>query len=327
VTAARQVPRLRKTGRAQVVIGVGHIPAETDSSRQVRGGDLLRDAHVPGVDAWFGGHSHNLVDDELGGIPMLIAGSHGQAIAVCDLVVDPVRSKVIERHARLVQTFADEVTPDSAMLARVERWNRDVAPIAEAPIGRNARTLQRGGVESPVADFVADAIREKVGADIALQNSGGVRADLPEGVVSHGTIYEVVPFDNTIYTLDLTGAEVRLALEQALRFNRVPQVSGIAYRFDPSRPDLDRVTALTLPDGTPLDPSKTYHVACNNFMATGGDNFDVLTKGANRKDTGLLVREALEAEVVARSANGGALDVKTGGRIVRESGSGGGTPR
>ena len=320
-TAARLVPSLRRAGRAQVVIGVGHIPAQSDSTRHAIGGDLPRLAHVPGVDAWFGGHSHNLVLDEVGGIPILIAGSHGQTIGVCDLVVDPVRSAVIERHARLVATYADEVTPDSLMLARVERWNLSVAPIAAVPIGRNLRALDRGGPESGVGDFAADAIRERVGADIGLQNSGGLRADLAAGVVTRGAIYEVLPFDNTIFTLGLTGAEVKLAIEQALANGRVTQVSGIAYRFDPGLPALQRVTALTAADGTPIDPSRTYRVACNNFMATGGDNYDALSRGSNRTDTGLSVRDAMEAVVVARSAQGGGLDVTPGGRITREGGS------
>ncbi len=326
-TAARRVPRLRKIDKAQVVIGVGHIPAEADSARHARGGDLPRLAHVPGVDVWLGGHSHNLILDQVGGIPILIAGSHGQAVGVCDLVVDPVRSTVIERHAWLVTTYADEVTPDSLMLARVERWNRGVAPIAAVPIGRNARALQRGGPESTVGDFVADAIRARVHADVALQNSGGLRADLAAGVVTRGAIYEVMPFDNTIYTMVLTGAEVKLALEQGLQFGRVAQVSGIAYRYDPSRPELERVIALTLADGAPLDPARRYLVACNDFMATGGDNYGVLSKGAERRDTALLVRDAMEAIVAARSANGGALDLQADGRIIRDSGPGGATRR
>ncbi len=321
-TAARLVPRLRRDGKALVVIGVGHIPAETDSSRRARGGDLPRLARVPGVDVWLGGHSHNLVLDQVGGVPILIAGSHGQTIGVCDLVVDPVRGRVIERHARLDMTYADEVTPDTAMAARVERWNRGVAPIAAMEIGRNARALQRNGPESTVGDFVADAMRARVQADVALQNSGGLRADLAAGVVTRGAIYEVMPFDNTIFTLELSGAELKLALEQALQNGRVTQVSGIAYRYDPGRPELQRVTALTLADRTPLDPARTYTVACNNFMATGGDNYDVLSKGLNRRDTAQLVRDAMEALVVQRSANGGALDVTSDGRIVRESGSG-----
>jgi 2',3'-cyclic-nucleotide 2'-phosphodiesterase (5'-nucleotidase family) len=169
---------------------------------------------------------------------------------------------------------------------------------------------------------VADAMREQVKADLALQNSGGLRADLAAGIVTRGSVYEVMPFDNTIYTLDLTGAEVKLALEQSLQFGRVTQVSGIAYRYDSARPELQRVTALTLVNGAPLEPTRGYRVACNNFMATGGDNYSALSKGANRRDTELLVRDAMEALVAARSANGGALDLEPGGRITREGGSG-----
>jgi 5'-nucleotidase len=219
-----------------------------------------------------------------------------------------------------VQTYADEVRPDSAMAARVERWNRDVAPIAATPIGRSAQTLARGGVESAVGDFVTDAMRARVKADVALQNSGGLRADLQAGEVTRGAIYEVMPFDNTIFTMDLTGAELKLALEQALESGRVTQVSGIAYTFDNTRPDLDRIVTLTLVGGAPIDTAHTYHVACNNFMATGGDENEMLSRGASRSDTGLLVRDAMEAMVVASSANGGALEIKTGGRIVRQGG-------
>ena len=319
-TAARLVPGLRKDDHALVVVGLGHIPAESDTTRHARGGDLPRLARVPGVDLWLGGHSHNLVDDRVNDVPILIAGAHGEAIAVCDLVVDPVRSRVVERSARLVQTYADEVHPDSAMAARVERWNRDVAPIAAVAIGRNAQALARGGLESPVGDFVTDAMRARVKSDVALQNSGGLRADLAAGEVTRGAIYEVMPFDNTIFTMDLTGAELKLALEQALKSGRVTQVSGIAYTFDNSRPDLDRIVALTLSGGAPVDTARTYHVACNNFMATGGDENEMLSRGAHRTDTGVLVRDAMESMVVASSANGGALEIKPGGRIARQGG-------
>src|SRR5439155_16030034 len=129
VTAARLVPKLRR--QADIVIGIGHIPAESDSTRRLKSGDLLRLARgVKGVDAWFGGHSHNLVLDRVDGTPAMIAGSHGQVVGVCDLVFDPLKHRVVETHTELVQTFADQVLPDSTMLARVERWNAAVAPIA-----------------------------------------------------------------------------------------------------------------------------------------------------------------------------------------------------
>ncbi len=317
-TTARGVPRLRKTGKAQVVVVVGHTPAETDSTHRLRSGDLARVAAVPGIDVVLGGHSHNLVSEEHNGIPVMISGALGQCVGVCDLVVDPVKSRVIERSSRLVTTYADEVTVDPVWASRVEKWNTGVAPIAAQIIGRNLHTLTRGSPESAVGDFVADAMREKVRADVALQNTGGLRDELAAGPVTRGAIYEVMPFDNTIYTMDLTGAELKLALEQSLMRGRVTQVSGIQYRYDSSRPDLDKVTSLTLAGGTAVDSARTYKVACNNFMATGGDNYDVLGRGgANRTDTGLLVREAMEEMVRAKSAGAGGLELEAGGRITR----------
>jgi 2',3'-cyclic-nucleotide 2'-phosphodiesterase/3'-nucleotidase len=317
LTAAREVPRLRRREKPGVVVVVGHIPAETDSTRRARSGDLPRLAHVPGVDAWFGGHSHNLVMDEVNGVPVMIPGALGQYVAVCDLTVDPVKGRVVERATRLQPTYADEIRPDDAWLERVKRWNADIGPIAAQPVGVSARALTRSGTESAIGDLVADAMRDRAGVEVALQNTGGLRADLPQGVITRGHIYEVMPFDNTIFVQDLTGAELRRALEQGLRRNRVTQVSGIRWTFDGSRPELQRVTGLTLADGTPVDDSRTYRVACNNFMAAGGDDYDALSNGRNRQDTGLTVREALHAFVAARSKDGGAMDYRTDGRITR----------
>ncbi|TMQ57652.1 MAG: hypothetical protein E6K72_03515 [Candidatus Eisenbacteria bacterium] len=146
--------------------------------------------------------------------------------------------------------------------------------------------------------------------------------DLPEGVVTKGAVYEVMPFENTIFTLELTAAEVRRALEDGLRSGRVTQVSGIRYEFDNSRPRGDRVVSVTLADGKPLDDAKLYKVGCNNFMATGGDDNAVLSQGKNRADTGRNVRDVLETYIAARSKNGGTLDCKLDGRVKRSGGDG-----
>jgi len=311
------VPRLRKQLRPHVLIEVGHTPAEADSSGGA-GGALGRLARgVRGVDAWFGGHSHNQVLEEIGGAPVLIAGSQGQVVGVCDLTVDPVGGRVVERRARLVTTWADEATPDSAMAARVAAWNARVAPLAATPIARNARTLTRGrGGESTLGDLAADAMRAEGKADMAFQNSGGLRADLPEGVITKGSVYDVMPFDNTLVVVKLTGAEVLRMLEQGLAHGRVSQQSGLRYRFDLSRPEMQRLVSVTLADGSPLEDARTYTVAVNNFMAEGGDNYDILKMAHEKVDTGTLVREALERYIVAR-AKDGPLDIAPDGRIER----------
>jgi 2',3'-cyclic-nucleotide 2'-phosphodiesterase/3'-nucleotidase len=312
-TAARVGARLRKAGAA-VVVGVGHIPAETDSSRHARG-DLARLGHVAAVDVWLGGHSHNVVDDHVDGHPVLIAGALGQYLAVVDLVVDPVGQKIVESAQRVLTVFADAPV-DSAWSARVVRWNAGVAPVAAEVLGTAGVALHRRRPESTIGDFICDAMRADVQVDIAFQNPGGMRADLPAGPITRGEVYAVMPFDNTIVTVQMTGALVKLALEQALHGDRVTQVSGLRFTIDQGKPDMQRVTQLTLADGTPIDPAKTYSVAVNNFMAGGGDHYDALAQGTNRTDTGRLIRDAMEVWVKHQCEAGRSYDLPGDGRIT-----------
>jgi 2',3'-cyclic-nucleotide 2'-phosphodiesterase/3'-nucleotidase len=313
-TAAANIPRLRKAG-ADVVITLGHIPAETDSSHRARG-DIARLANgVPGVDLWLGGHSHNVVDDHIGGASVMVAGSNGQYLALADLAVDPVKHAVVERSQRVMQVWADTYPADTLWLERVRHWNEGIAPIAAEVLGRSVTPLHRRRPEATIGDFITDAMRFASGSDIAMQNPGGMRADMPAGPVTRGSVYEIMPFDNTIVTMQLSGADVRLALEQGLRGDRVTQVSGVRYTFDPNGPALGRIVTVTMADGSPLEDAKSYKVAVNNFMSTGGDNYDALNRGGNRDESGLVIRGAMEAYVRDRCKGGGALDIQEDGRI------------
>jgi len=321
-TAVAVAARLRKAG-ATLVLGVGHIPAEPDSLRHAHG-DLPRLGRITAVDAWFGGHSHNVVDDKVDGRPVLIAGSQGQYLAEADLVVDPMKKKVVETSQRVLTAYAD-VPLDSTWIARVAHWNADVAPIAAQPLGQAAVALSRHAPEATIGDMICDAMRADANVDIALQNPGGMRADLDQGPITRGKIYAVMPFDNTIVTMELTGAQVKQALQQSLRGNRVTQVSGLKYVIEGSKADAPgqahwQLTTVTLADGTPLDDAKTYRVAVNNFMASGGDQYDALAQGKNRTDTGRLIRDAMEAYVQSQCAGGKSLNVPGDGRITRADG-------
>jgi len=316
-TAAANVSaKLRKAG-ATLVVGFGHIPAETDSTRKAHG-DLPRLAKVTGVDAWFGGHSHNVVDDKVNGKPVLIAGSLGQYLAEADLVMDPVKKTVVESSQRVLTVYADAPV-DSAWTSRMTHWNADVAPIATAPIGAAGVALHRRPPETTIGDFICDAMREEAKVDFAFQNPGGMRADLAQGPITRGEIYAVMPFDNTIVTMPLTGAQVKTALAQSLRGGRVTQVSGLKYVLEPTKAGHWGLGPVTMLDGSAIDSTKTYTVAVNNFMATGGDQYNVLAE-AKSTDTGRLIRDAMEAYVRARCAGGKSLDIPGDGRITRSDG-------
>jgi 2',3'-cyclic-nucleotide 2'-phosphodiesterase (5'-nucleotidase family) len=319
-TAARIIPELRRQRHAQIVVAVGHIPAETDSTQRAVSGDLPRLAHgVRGADAWLGGHSHNQIVDEIAGVPVLISGAHGEVVGVVDLTFDPLSDRVIEHRARLVPAYGDANPPDSAWTARVAAWNAGVAPVAAEPLGRNAHRLTRAG-DSTVGYLVTDAMRFASHADVALTNGGGLRADLPEGTVTRGAIYEVMPFDNTIVTLEMTGDELRRVLEEGLKAGHVLQPSGIKLTYDPGKPEMQRIVSLTLADGSPLADANRYKIAINNFIATGGDGFTSFAKFPSLTDTHLPLRDAMEALVKEKSANGGALDYSPEGRVTRVGG-------
>src|SRR5262249_52964715 len=180
--------------------------------------------------------------------------------------------------------------------------------------------LHRRLPEATIGDLICDAMRADSRVDFAFQNPGGMRADLDQGPITRGEIYAAMPFDNTIVTLELTGAQVKVAREQSLGGSRVTQVRGLKYAIDPSKPALSRVTSLTLADGAPIDDAKTYRVAVNNFMASGGDQYDALAQGRNRADTGRLIRDAMESWIKSRCAGGKSLDVPGDGRITRSDG-------
>jgi 2',3'-cyclic-nucleotide 2'-phosphodiesterase / 3'-nucleotidase / 5'-nucleotidase len=317
--AKQEAPALRARG-ADAVIGLGHVPGTIDSAHVLHG-VLASVALVPGFDAWLGGHSHNWVDGEVRGIPAMISGSSGAGVAVCDLVVDPIAHRVVERRHRLVRASIDPAERDSAMEALVARWEKGVESEAGRVVGASAQRLgRRGGGESAVGSLVADVMRAAVGADVAFQNGGGLRSDLPAGPLTRSAIFEVMPFENTVVTMNLSGDQIRQVLEEGLAEGRVIQVSGIRYRFDFGRAKGARITALSGEHGEPLDPRRTFKVACNDFMAAGGDDMVTLSRTA-WTDTGILVRDALESGVRERSKAAGGMRYEEDGRIAREPGS------
>lgn len=132
--------------------------------------------------------------------------------------------------------------------------------------------------ESPLGNLAADALRDYCDADIAIQNGGGIRAGLTAGDVTVGDIFAMLPFDNKVTLVEVTGQTVWDALENGVSgypetYGQFPQVSGIKYTFDGSKPAGERIVSVTLPDGTPLDMDAWYTLACNDFMCGGGDGY------------------------------------------------------
>ncbi|WP_394279573.1 ExeM/NucH family extracellular endonuclease, partial [Microbacterium sp.] len=176
--------------------------------------------------------------------------------------------------------------------------------------------------ESTLAGTVGNMLRDSLadlpdGAVIGVTNPGGLRSDLwdtqaefgagavaglPDGTISFSQANAVLPFNNTLALVTLTGEQFTTMLEQQWQRDaagNVPQrpylqlglSDNVSYTFDPALPEGERITSVTV-DGAPIDPAGTYRIGTFSFLAAGGDNFRVFTEGTDYVDTGLLDYEA-----------------------------------
>jgi 5'-nucleotidase len=162
------------------------------------------------------------------------------------------------------------------------RTSRRVAEIAEA--------LPRESDEQyALGNLVADAQRWATRADVAIMNNGGIRAGLAAGTATFGTLFEIQPFGNTLYTLTVRGADLRTHLARMVGRDRPRwHVSGLTVTYDSARAGAARLVAVTMPDGTPLADDRLYSVALNDFLVTGGDGLQLAERAASVRPTNLV---------------------------------------
>lgn len=169
-----------------------------------------------------------------------------------------------------------------------------------------------------VADAMLDATKDQ-GVQIAITNGGGLRASIDAGEVTMGEALAVLPFQNTLATFDLQGKFIKDALENGLSkieegAGRFPQVAGLKFTFDASKPAGERIVEVTLEDGSAIDAEKVYKIATNNYVRNGGDGYKIFSaEGKNAYDYGPGLEFVL-ADFL--KAQGGAYEPKLAGRIT-----------
>ncbi|MCM3134411.1 5'-nucleotidase C-terminal domain-containing protein [Paenibacillus polysaccharolyticus] len=277
----------------ETIIILAHDPASTKEGVTTgEAADLAKalPADSP-VDVIVAGDNHALANGVVNGKLIVQAYSYGTAFEDIKLMIDPVTGDVTEKSATVTTTFQEGVKEDPETLAIIKK-SLDKHPELTKPVGTTDGTVLRTDAynnEAPLGNLIADAMRQadfgdKASmADFAFMNPGGIRADLPKGDVTFADLAKIQPFGNTLVKLELTGEQVKTLLQQQWGTNadgtpntKTLQIAGLKYTADFSKPVAERVTALTLEDGTAVDPKKSYTAVVNNFMAAGGDNYKVL---------------------------------------------------
>jgi 2',3'-cyclic-nucleotide 2'-phosphodiesterase (5'-nucleotidase family) len=243
------------------------------------------------VDAIVSGHSHTLVNTVVNGIPIVQARSSGRAIEVLDI---PIGVPGLAARHEVRELAADSLKPLASIDSIVQRAAARVAPLVNRRVATIASPLLREGRQYPLGNLIADAQRWAGKGDVAIMNNGGIRTDLRAGEATYGSLFEVQPFGNTLYSLTMTGAQLRGLLEAMLGKSAVnDHVSGLTIRYDPARPSGSRIVSVTMADGAPLSESASYNVILNDFLATGGEGYNAAGRATASRPLNIVDLDAL----------------------------------
>lgn len=254
------------------------------------------------VDIFVTGHSHQAYISRVDGRLVTQADWKGHFLTDIDLTLSKETGDVVAAQAKNV-AVTRSVPKDPDISKMVERYSALAAPLAEKAIGsikssiiKDAKTSGESALGDVIADAQLYATAETERAVAAFMNPGGIRSDLiynssdnglPENV-TYADAFSVQPFSNTLVTMNLTGSQIDKLLEQQFdnpqaSENRILQVSrGFAYTWSQSAPTGGKVDINSIKiEGIPINANSSYRITVNNFLADGGDNFEVLTAGTN----------------------------------------------
>ncbi|WP_261381468.1 bifunctional metallophosphatase/5'-nucleotidase [Paenibacillus cremeus] len=312
--AKKLVPELKK--KVDHVVVVSHVGIDVD--REIA-------KQVPGIDFIIGGHSHTPIQtpENVNGTYIVQDWEYGKSLGRADLYY--YKNELVNFTGGLAEY--DETVADDPQVAEmvkkivssIDSALNVVIAHADVPL-EGDRTIVRKR-ESNLGNFITDAMLEKsktfkgYEADIALTNGGGIRTQINAGDITKKALYDVLPFPNTLVVLEAKGSEIAAAMENGvsqveLGAGRFPQISGMSFSYNPSKPAGQRVVEVKV-GGNPIDPNKTYKLVTNDFISSGGDGYAMFID-KKAMNSGITLYELVEEAMTTQKNVNPAVD----GRIV-----------
>ncbi len=313
-TAKEIVSELHGQG-VKVVVALTHLSMRED--KEV--------ARCAGVNLIIGGHEHTLLESHAGNAPIFKMTSDARELGRIDLNISPTGElesidwKVIP---------VDSTTPEAPEFAAIYRKYASLlaelaSPIGSTRVALDARSKENRTRETNVGNFITDAFRKATTADVGFMNGGSVRADsiIGPGKLTQRDLLSMLPFKNKLVKIEVTGATLRAALEHGVSRSAedsepggFPQVSGIHFTFDASRPPGSRVVEAKV-NGLPLDDAKKYSLTTTTFTGLDGGDGYTMFKGST-----VIIppdRAPTDAEAVKKAIGTRPIAPKVEGRIKR----------
>ena len=302
VEAARRViPEVRR--QADLVVVAMHSGFVKDPvsgevwPEQIEGENVAPDlTEVPGIDVIFYGHTHSELPEKiLNGVLMSQPKNWGMSLARADVEMrrnGAAGWEVAAKHSRTIPVTA-QVDADPEMMKLVEPYQAETEKYLDTPIASSPKDFSGKYAryeDSPLLDVIQQTQLAAGKADVSMATMLYAGVHIPAGPVTVRQAAALYIYENTLYVLQMTGAQLKEALEHSAGFfsqwplspgetSKLPsynadQAWGVTYEIDLSKPAGQRIVNLQY-HGKPLDPAQSLRVAINNYRYTGGGGYSV----------------------------------------------------
>ncbi len=330
IAEVRQAVDEARSGGADVVVVVVHAGLSGDTGYDTVSTGLTAEnpvarlaQDVPGIDAIVYGHSHREVaDTSINGVLLTQPRNWATSVSVAHLQFE-IRGATwhpIGKQASMVQAAGHAEQP--ALVAVVAKAHDAARRYAGTVVGRTAvrwRADSARVADTPIMDFVLETMRKAAGADLASAAAFSLDVTIAAGAITVAQLAQLYPYDNTLTSRRISGAQLRAYLEHSARYFEVTgsldalqvrpnpkipgynfeMVAGAEYQIDLTRPAGSRITGLRV-RGKPVRDVDAFTIALSNYRAGGAGGYVMLNGAPVVHDKQLEIRQLLIEEVTRR---------------------------
>lgn len=298
--AKEWVPKLQKMADNVIIVSHSGLAEDRQIAQEVQGIDLI-----------IGGHSHTRLDkpEIVNGVYIVQDWEYSKSLGRIDMFYH--NDELVHFSGGLLE-YNKETEADAQMAKKIDILKEDSDELLNVKIAETSVLLdgERENIrakETNLGNMIADAMLDRTQsisgheAEVALTNGGGIRTTIQPGDITKRNLYDVLPFPNTLAVIKISGQELYNALEHGVGdiesgAGRFPQVAGMSFTLDAKAPQGKRVSDVKV-GGKALDLNKTYSMVTNDFMAVGGDGYEMF-KGKEVFNTGFTFYEVVEQYLI-----------------------------
>ena len=339
IDTAKEVTKELKKKGVKFIIAVTHLGKDMGTKHEWQSIGLAE--AVPEINLIVDGHSHTTLKDKtvVNGVTIVQTGEYDKNLGIVKIDFDelaygekaiyPVllsKDEVVEGKDLSIKMEINEkfvAKDDEKIASLIYKIKNEQQKIISEKIGKTSvlleadRKLVRTN-ETNLGNLIADAMLERSGADIAITSGGSIRSSISVGDITIENIINVLPFGNYVIVKELTGKQVWDMFENGFSKypaidGRFPQFSGVNVTFDSKKISGKRVEKIVLKNGELLDLNKIYKVASDNYIAVGGDAYNMFI---NAKE--IANYPALTEIVIESIKKNGVTNLTTDNRLIRK---------